>query len=163
MECCEREKKNIKFNVHANHLSILLKCRIWFGISGVRTEILNFSPAPGRCGFCSSGAHPVNSRVMGQQGPFPGGEKEWWTHFKVKHANAKMTIDSQTAPDSFIRNKMGASLVAQWLRICLPMQGTRVQALVWEEPPCCGATRPVSHNYWACASGACAPQQERPW
>ena len=56
----------------------------------------------------------------------------------------------------------GASLVAQWLRICLPMQGTRVRALVWEEPTCRWATRPVSHNYWACASGACAPQQERP-
>ena len=56
----------------------------------------------------------------------------------------------------------GASLVAQWLRIRLPMQGTRVRALVWEDPTCCGATRPVSHNYWACASGACAPQQERP-
>ena len=55
-----------------------------------------------------------------------------------------------------------ASLVAQWLRICLPMQGTRVRALVWEDPTCHGATRPVSHNYWACASGACAPQQERP-
>ena len=55
-----------------------------------------------------------------------------------------------------------ASLVAQWLRICLPMQGTRVRALVWEDPTCRGATRPVSHNYWACASGACAPQQERP-
>ena len=55
-----------------------------------------------------------------------------------------------------------ASLVAQWLRICLPMQGTRVQALVWEDPTCRGATRPVSHNYWDCASGACAPQQERP-
>ena len=41
----------------------------------------------------------------------------------------------------------GASLVAQWLRICLPMQGTRVRALVWEDPTCCGATRPVSHNY----------------
>ena len=54
----------------------------------------------------------------------------------------------------------GASLVAQWLRICLPMQGTRVQALVWEDPTCSGATRPVSHNYWACASGACAPQRE---
>ena len=27
----------------------------------------------------------------------------------------------------------GASLVAQWLRICLPMQGTRVRALVWED------------------------------
>ena len=41
----------------------------------------------------------------------------------------------------------GASLVAQWLRICLPMQGTRVRALVWEDPTCRGATRPVSHNY----------------
>ena len=41
----------------------------------------------------------------------------------------------------------GASLVAQWLRICLPMQGTWVRALVWEDPTCRGATRPVSHNY----------------
>ena len=40
-----------------------------------------------------------------------------------------------------------ASLVAQWLRICLPMQGTWVRALVWEDPTCRGATRPVSHNY----------------
>ena len=56
----------------------------------------------------------------------------------------------------------GASLVAQWLRVCLPIQGTRVRALVWEDPTCHRATRPVSHNYWACASGACAPQQERP-
>ena len=55
-----------------------------------------------------------------------------------------------------------ASLVAQWLRVCLPMQGTRVRALVWEDPTCRGAAGPVSHNYWACASGACAPQQERP-
>ena len=41
----------------------------------------------------------------------------------------------------------GASLVEQWLRICLLMQGTRVRALVWEDPTCHGATRPVSHNY----------------
>ena len=41
----------------------------------------------------------------------------------------------------------GASLVAQWLRICLTMQGTQVRALVWEDPTCRGATRPVSHNY----------------
>ena len=43
--------------------------------------------------------------------------------------------------------KLGASLVAQWLRICLPMQGTRVQALVWEDLTCRGATKPVRHNY----------------
>ena len=42
------------------------------------------------------------------------------------------------------------------------MQGTRVCALVWEDPTCRGAAGPVSHNYWACASGACAPQRERP-
>ena len=40
-----------------------------------------------------------------------------------------------------------ASLVAQWLRVCLPMQGTRVRFLVREDPTCRGATRPVSHNY----------------
>ena len=48
----------------------------------------------------------------------------------------------------FVKNiEYRASLVAQWLRICLPMQGTRVRALVWEDPTCRGATRPVSHNY----------------
>ena len=56
-----------------------------------------------------------------------------------------------------------ASLVAQWLGICLPVQGTRVRALVWEDPTCRRATKPVSHNYWACASGACAPQRARQW
>ena len=40
----------------------------------------------------------------------------------------------------------GAFLVAQWLGICLPMRGTRVRALVWEDPTCHGATGPVSHN-----------------
>ena len=39
-----------------------------------------------------------------------------------------------------------ASLVAQWLRVCLLMQGTRVRALVWEDPTCRGAAGPVSHN-----------------
>ena len=43
-----------------------------------------------------------------------------------------------------------ASQVAQWLRTHLPMQGTRVRALVREDPTCHGATKPVRHNYWAC-------------
>ena len=45
------------------------------------------------------------------------------------------------------KESCGASLVAQWLRVCLLMQGTRVRALVWEDLTCCGATGPVSHNY----------------
>ena len=39
----------------------------------------------------------------------------------------------------------GTSLVAQWLRIHLPMQGTRVRSLVWEDPTCHGATKPMSY------------------
>ena len=51
----------------------------------------------------------------------------------------------------FKKRESGTSLVAQWLRIRLPMQGTQVQALVQEDATCRGATKPVRHNYWACA------------
>ncbi|KAJ8793326.1 hypothetical protein J1605_000321 [Eschrichtius robustus] len=44
-------------------------------------------------------------------------------------------------------DQIGTSLVVQSLRICLPMQGTRVRALVREVPTCRGATKPVRHNY----------------
>ena len=60
---------------------------------------------------------------------------------KIRQINAKAKKKKK------IKRQMGASLVAQWLRVCLPMQGTRVRALVWEDPTCRGATRPVSHNY----------------
>ena len=46
-----------------------------------------------------------------------------------------------------LKPNAGASLVAQWLRTCLPMQGTRVRALVQEDPTCRGATEPVRHNH----------------
>ena len=39
------------------------------------------------------------------------------------------------------------SLVAQWLRIRLPRQGTWIRALVWEDPTCRRATKPMHHNY----------------
>ena len=45
------------------------------------------------------------------------------------------------------KRERGTSLVSQWLRICLPMQGTRVQALVQEDPTGCRAAKPVHHNY----------------
>ena len=46
-----------------------------------------------------------------------------------------------------VKMESGASLVAHWLGVCLPVQGTRVPALVWEDPTCRGATGPMSHNY----------------
>ena len=60
--------------------------------------------------------------------------------------------------------------MAKWLRICLPMQETRVRALVWEDPTYRGAAKPVCHNYWSLRATtteahmpiACALQQEKP-
>ena len=51
-------------------------------------------------------------------------------------------------------------LVVQWLRICLPIQGTQVWSLVREDSTCPGATKPACHNYWSQLS-LCAPQQEK--
>ena len=48
---------------------------------------------------------------------------------------------------SGVKKHNRASLVAQSLRICLPIQGTQVRALVWEDPTCHVATKPARHNY----------------
>ena len=47
------------------------------------------------------------------------------------------------------KKKSWTSLVVQWIRICLPMQGTGVQSMVWEDPTFLRATKPKSHNYRA--------------
>ena len=47
------------------------------------------------------------------------------------------------------------SLVVQWLRIHLPMQGAWVQSLLLEDSTCCRSTKPAHYR-------ACALQQEKP-
>ena len=37
----------------------------------------------------------------------------------------------------------------QWIRICLTLQGIRVQPLVWEDSTCCRAVKPMRRNPWA--------------
>ena len=44
------------------------------------------------------------------------------------------------------RRSPGASLVVQWLRVHLLMQGTQVRAPVQEDPTCCRAAGPISHG-----------------
>ena len=66
----------------------------------------------------------------------------------VKLAMCLFQMDVFEAATLAIESLMsGASPVAQWLRIHLPMQGTWVRALVWEDPTCHGATKPMHHNY----------------
>ena len=47
-----------------------------------------------------------------------------------------------------LKKDLGTSLVVQWLRIHLPMHGTWVGSLVWEDLICLRATKPMHHNYW---------------
>ena len=55
----------------------------------------------------------------------------------------------QTSRLPSFKNKPGrSSLVAQWIRIHLPMQGTQLRSLVWEDSTCCGTSKPVCHNCW---------------
>ena len=65
---------------------------------------------------------------------------------RVAYLSANMVKLTSIRPTSKSL-EFGTSLVAQWLRIRLPMQGTRVRALVWEDPTCRGATMPVRHSY----------------
>ena len=58
-----------------------------------------------------------------------------------------LSLETQEEKSNIKKLNAVTSLVAQWLRVCLPMQGTRVQSLVQEDPTCCGATKPVHHNY----------------
>ena len=59
---------------------------------------------------------------------------------------ARRLVTSKSG-DELKFQREGTSLVAQWFRIHLPMQGTWVQTLVQEDPTCCRATKPASHNY----------------
>ena len=60
---------------------------------------------------------------------------------------------------AFIKTyRAGASLVAQWLRIHLPMQGTWVRALVREDPTCQGTTKPCAPQLLSLCSRAPKPQ-----
>ena len=55
-------------------------------------------------------------------------------------------MNSDFLNDELVKNKtVKTSLVVKWLKILLPMQGTRVQSLVWEDSTCHGATKPVCH------------------
>ena len=48
-------------------------------------------------------------------------------------------------PD-YLKANLSSSLVARCLRILLPVQGTQVPSLVWEDCTCLGETKPTRIN-----------------
>ena len=71
-------------------------------------------------------------------------------HLNQSQCKTLINILTHTTVKKKLKSR-GTSLEAEWLRIRLPMQGTWVWSLVQEDPTCRGATKPVHHNYWACA------------
>ena len=62
-----------------------------------------------------------------------------------------------------LRSAGRISLLVQWLRICLSMQGTQVQSLVHEDSTCRGASKPQELQLLKPAlPRACASQLEKP-
>ncbi|XP_068390777.1 histone H2B type 3-B isoform X2 [Eschrichtius robustus] len=104
--------------------------------------------------------HPdtgISSKAMGIMNSFVNDifERIASEASRLAHYNKRSTITSrevQTAvrlllPVVIQKLNSGASLLAQWLGIRLPVPGTRVRTLVQEDPTCRGATQPVHHNY----------------
>ena len=77
--------------------------------------------------------------------------KAWEKGIPLTPAPSHLRVLPQRDERSIQEETRGTSLAAQWLRIRLPKQGTQVRALVWEDPTCRGATKPVRLNYLACA------------
>ena len=69
-------------------------------------------------------------------------------------------MEGMGQPFFFILKTDQASLVVQWLRICLLMQGTWVQSLFWDDPTCLVVTTLVSPD--AAATEAHAPRVHAP-
>ena len=124
--------------------------RSWFRHSGVRTDgdpqagrgwALAGHPAGGgrRCSAkaccpCSQMFDPLLAQlssflVEGHTSVVNADEKE----NDEKHNRDKFSV-GWPGEGKYAEPKvcLGISLAVQWLRICLPMQGTRVQSLVWE-------------------------------
>ena len=92
----------------------------------------------------------------------------WWSPW-IKETDLGFGKITAARISGFKTNEGGTSLVAQRLKIRLPMQGTQAQTLVWEDPTCHGEAKPVSHNYWACTLEpashnywACSPRAHAP-
>ena len=78
-------------------------------------------------------------------------EKPFPPNIFVMNINKIYLGDSVPAKLQFKMSTLWTSLVAQWLGILLPMQGSQVWFLVWEDSTGRRAAKPTCHHYWVCA------------
>ena len=106
---------------------------------------LNLSGPTGSAGCCSV-LDPVLSPHSHTPLTSPGPGSGQRTAFPVPRVQPRASLRVCLEEIGKELRAGRTSLVAQCLRIRLPMQGTRVRALVREDPTCHGATKPVRHN-----------------
>ena len=121
--------------------------------------LCNVSPPSGaRTGIVPTDMHWTPVPRTGQSGCLlsPKHRIEWQCKKQnqveeIKSTSSRLIGKERRLTMQTHKDRTQASLVAQWIRIRLPMQETQVRSLVREDPTCRGATKPVRHNYWACA------------
>ena len=74
----------------------------------------------------------------------------WWAGCGVAWIRKRLTEVGNPAKKLLLEARQGTSLVAQWLRIHLPVQGTEVWSLVW-----------VLNSHMPWGKYACVPQLEK--
>lgn len=103
--------------------------------------------------------HSMRGRVTG--------EERVYSYLKTAYyGNFNYMISGKGKPSGdYIKKKkksIADFLVVHWLRIHLPMQGTWIQFLLWEDSTYHGATKPVCPNCWAHTLEPFALWQEKP-
>ena len=167
---------------------------LWNGSSGYRNTLWSLQ----RLGFGSWGlwkvhSHPGSKSHQSRRGqamegilpdvflPMRCRPALGATQRTARSGPLKPSLSKEVAAACFLIHKRGGSkrsvrdLPGGTVVKNLPANAeTRVWAPIREDPTCRGATKPVSHNYWACAlepashnywahaPKACAPQQEKP-
>ena len=100
--------------------------------------------------------------------PDPGiepGSPALWVDSLPSELPQKLTGKPKRPVISYMRWKRGfsgGSVMGGW-RVHLPIQGTWVQTLIRKDSTCHRATKPMPHNYWACALEPGGTQLLRLW
>ena len=114
---------------------------------------------------CSTPGFPVlrylpvcsNSRPLCQRCP-PTTTEQWGSGQRWHPVRRRLFV---VGVETVLKiSKLRASLVVQWLRIHLAMQGIWVQSVIREDPACRRATQPMHYNYRAKLQSPCSETRE---